>query len=296
MCKKVLITGASGFLGSEINSYLTSQKFQILTLGRAPDNDIICDLSKEVPRLEKINTVIHVAGKAHLIPKTDSEIQKFYEVNVEGTENLLKGLLNKLPETFIFMSTVAVYGIEKGVDIDESNQLNGITPYAKSKIIAEDKVLSFCKLHNINAMILRLPLITGKSPKGNLGSLIQAIKRGYYFRIGNGEARRSMVSALDIAKLIPTLLNKNGIYNLTDRRHPSFKEIDTFLADYYNKSIKELPIWVFITLAKIGDLFPFFPFNSLKLDKMMNSLTFSDEKAVKDLDWNPDNAIKYIKE
>ena len=294
--KKILITGASGFLGSEINSYLTSQKFQILTLGRAQDNDIICDLSKEVPRLENIDIVVHVAGKAHLVPKTQSEVEKFYEVNVEGTENLLKGLSNKLPETFVLMSTVAVYGIEKGVYIDESNQLNGITPYAKSKIIAEDKVLSFCKLHNINAIILRLPLITGKSPKGNLGSLIQAIKRGYYFRIGNGEARRSMVAALDIAKLIPTLFNKNGIYNLTDRRHPSFKEIDTFIADYYGRSVKKMPVWVLATLAKIGDLLPFFPFNSLKLDKMTNSLTFSDEKAVKHLNWNPDDAIKYIKE
>lgn len=296
MSEKILITGASGFLGSEINSYLNIQKFEILTLGRAPSNDIVCDLSKEIIKLENIDVVIHVAGKAHLIPKTDSEIKNFYEVNVTGTENLLKSLSINLPSTFIFMSTVAVYGIDTGIDIKESSPLNGISSYAKSKIIAEEKVLSFCNSSNVNVIILRLPLVTGESPKGNLGSMIQAIKKGYYFRVGNGNVRRSMVSALDIAKLIPTLYNKNGIYNLTDRRHPSFKEIDTFIANYYGKSIKEMPVWALVALAKIGDVIKFFPLNSLKLEKMTKSLTFSDEKAVRELGWCPDNALKYIRE
>lgn len=293
---KILLTGSSGFLGSEINSYLTSQKFEILTLGRATDNNIICDLSKEVPKLENIDVVIHVAGKAHLIPKTDSEIKNFHEVNVMGAVNLMEGLSNNLPNTFMFISTVAVYGKDTGVAIDETAPLNGVTPYAKSKILAEEKVLSFCNLNEVNAVILRLPLITGKSPKGNLSSMMRAIKKGYYFRIGNGDARRSMVAASDIAKLIPVLFNKNGIYNLTDRRHPSFKEIDSHIASYYGKSIKKMPIWLLAVLAKLGDVIRFFPLNSLKFDKMTKSLTFSDDKAVRELNWNPDNALKYIKE
>lgn len=293
---KILLTGASGFLGSEINSYLTTQKFEVLTLGSSPCNDIICDLSKQVPELGKIDVAIHVAGKAHLIPKTDSEIKKFNSVNVVGTENLLEGLKNNLPSTFIFISTVAVYGVETGLAIEESSPLNGNSPYAKSKILAEEKVLSFCKLNEVNAVVLRLPLVAGKSPKGNLGSIIQAIKKGYYFRVGNGNARRSMVAASDIAKLIPVLFNKNGIYNLTDRRHPSFKEIDSYIASYYGKSIKEMPVWLLAALAKVGDVIRFFPLNSLKFDKMTKSLTFSDDKAVRELNWNPDNAIKYIKE
>lgn len=293
---KLLITGASGFLGSEINAYLTTRKFEVLTLGKSHGNDIICDLSKQVPELGEIDITIHVAGKAHLIPKTDSEIEKFHEVNVVGTENLLKGLSNNLPGTFIFISTVAVYGKETGVEIEETCPLDGVTPYAKSKILAEEKVLSFCKLNKVNAVVLRLPLVAGISPKGNLGSIMRAIKKGYYFRIGNGDARRSMVAASDISKLIPVLFNKNGIYNLTDRRHPSFKEIDSHIASYYGKSIKKMPVWLLAALAKVGDVIRFFPLNSLKFDKMTKSLTFSDDKAVRELNWNPDNALKYIKE
>lgn len=298
MVEKILITGASGFLGSEIFNYLNAQKFEIVTLGRASKNNIVCDLSKEVPQLKNKNSsvVIHAAGKAHTVPKTEAEIQDFYEVNVKGTENLLESLKVNLPHTFIFISSVAVYGRDTGVAIEESSALNGKTPYAKSKILAEEKVLSFGRETGVNIIILRLPLITGKAPLGNLGDIMRAIKKGYYFRIGNGTPRRSMVASLDIAKLIPSLLNKNGIYNLTDRRHPSFKEIDSYIGTYYGKSIKKMPVWFFTILAKIGDVVTFFPLNSLKFDKMTKSLTFSDDKAVTELNWNPDDALKYIKE
>jgi len=296
--EKILITGASGFLGSEIYTYFNAQKFEIITLGRAAKSNIVCDLSKEVPQLKNKNStvVIHAAGKAHTIPKTEAEIKDFYEVNVKGTENLLESIKDNLPHTFIFISTVAVYGRDTGEAIEESNALNGKTPYAKSKILAEEKVLAFGHENGVKIVILRLPLITGKGPLGNLGDIMRAIKKGYYFRIGSGTARRSMVAAKDVAKLIPNLFNKNGIYNLTDRRHPSFKEIDTFIGAYYGKSIKKMPTWVFKTLSKIGDVIPYFPLTTLKFDKMTQSLTFSDDKAVVELNWSPDDALKYIKE
>lgn len=298
MAEKILITGASGFLGSEIYTYLNAQKFEIFTLGRAKKSDIVCDLSKEVPPIKNKNStvVIHVAGKAHIVPKTEAEIKDFYEVNLKGTENLLESLEENLPHTFIFISTVAVYGKETGEAIDELTKLNGKSPYAKSKILAEEKVLAFGFKNGVNIVILRLPLITGKGPLGNLGDIMRAIKKGYYFRIGNGSAKRSMVAALDIAKLIPSLFNKNGIYNLTDRRHPSFKKIDSYIGAYYGKSIKKMPVWFFTILSKIGDVIPFFPLNSLKFNKMTKSLTFSDDKAVAELNWNPDNALKYVRD
>lgn len=298
MVEKILITGASGFLGSEIYTYLNAQKFEIVTLGRAPKSNVICDLSNKVPQLKNknINVVIHTAGKAHTIPITEAEIKDFYEVNVKGTENLLESLKYNLPHTFIFISTVAVYGKDTGEAIEESNALNGKTPYAKSKILAEEKVLSFGSETGVNIIILRLPLITGKAPLGNLGDIMRAIKNGYYFRIGNGTARRSMVAALDIAKLIPSLFTKNGIYNLTDRKHPSFREIDSYIGAYYGKSIKKMPVWFFTILAKVGDVIPLFPLNSLKFDKMTKSLTFSDDKAVAELNWNPDDALNYIRD
>ena len=85
-----------------------------------------------------METVIHLAGKAHIVPRTNEEIKTFYDVNYQGTVNLCKSLeLVGIPKSFIFVSTVAVYGCEEGENIDETHPLNGTTPYAKSKIMAE---------------------------------------------------------------------------------------------------------------------------------------------------------------
>ncbi len=292
----ILLTGSSGFLGKSIHNYLKIKNFNIISVGRSKDNTIVCDLAQEVPFIkESIDVLIHVAGKAHIIPKTHEEIKSFFDVNVIGTENLLKSIDKESLKTIIFISSVAVYGIETGEGIEESYPLLGNSAYAKSKIESEEKILLFGKNNGINVVILRLPLISGINPPGNLGDMLHAIKKGYYFRIGKGEARRSIVAANDIAKIIPELFDKQGIYNLTDGRHPMFKEIDTCLANLYNKKVKQIPSNFFRMIALIGDCVPKFPFNSIKYSKMTNSLTFSDQKAVNELKWSPTNSLHHIK-
>lgn len=112
---KILLTGASGFLGGEIFYYLKSLNYDVTTIGRSDINDLKCDLSRNIPFLSKdVDFIIHVAGKAHVVPKNKQEEKVFFDVNLEGTKNLLRGLENKSPKTIVFISTVAVYGIETG--------------------------------------------------------------------------------------------------------------------------------------------------------------------------------------
>lgn len=293
----ILITGASGFLGKEIFKHLKDiNEVNVDKIGRTKQSDIICDLSIKKPSINKFySTIIHVAGKAHSVPKTKKEKEEFYKVNHIGTKNLLKSLKNKLPKTFVFISSVAVYGKDYGEMIDESYPLEGSTPYAKSKILAEGEVIDFCTEHNINYIILRLPLISGENPPGNLGSMIKAIKKGYYFRIGNGLARKSIVSSTDIANLICSLgYDKSGVFNLTDGIDPTFRDIENYIANLNDKKIVSLPKFLFTSLAIIGDLLPFFIINTKKLNKITKSLTFSNEKAIRELNWKPKPALKSI--
>ncbi len=297
---EILLTGASGFLGKEIYQSLTKVKENnIITLGRSITNDFIYDLTKNTPEInKKIEIVIHASGRAHYEPKNETEIKEFYDVNTEGTKRLLKGLLKNVEQlkAFVLISTVAVYGKDVGNNISEYHPLEGKTPYAKSKILAEEEVQKFCDQNNINCVILRLPLISGANPPGNLGKMINAIKKGYYFRIGKGEAKKSMVSANDIALILPSLYNKKGIYNLTDGLHPSFKEIEDYICKGLGRrKIITFPKFIFSILAKIGDMLPFFILNSNKLNKITKSLTFSDEKARKELNWKPSSALNAIK-
>lgn len=294
---EILLTGASGFLGYKVSELIKSnKKYNLTTIGRSSNNDIICDLSVSKPNLSlKYDLVIHAAGKAHSIPKNKEEEEEFYKVNYTGTKNLLASLYDFTPKLIVFISSVAVYGKDFGEMISESHPLLGNTPYAKSKILAEQEIINFAKINNIHAVVFRLPLITGENPPGNLKSMINAIRKGYYFRIGTGLAKKSMVSSEDVAKLILKLDNNSGIYNLTDGINPSFKEVENQIAKVYNKKIRTMPIFILKILARFGDLFSKFPLNTDKTNKITRSLTFSDKKAIDDLGWSPKSAIDKIK-
>lgn len=292
--KKILLTGSSGFLGSYILNFLESKKYNIIKLGRSINSDIQIDLS--LHKLSKISVdyVIHTAGKAHVIPKTEKEKKEFFKVNFIGTNNLLSGLDITNLKSIIFISTVAVYGKEIGELIDEKSPLLGNTPYALSKIQAEQSIIDFGITNNIKTVVLRLPLVTGKNPLGNLSAIIKAIKKGYYFRIGKGQAKKSIISASDIANLIPELFDLNGVYNLTDISHPMISEIDSIIAKKFNKKIKSIPIYLIKVVAKIGDLFYFFPFNSSKFEKLNKNLTFSNKKLFNEIEYRPSKGLSDI--
>lgn len=292
MVNGLIITGANGFLGKAISKSFIGEKQ--ITLGRS-NSDIICDLATQVPKLPSVDIIIHAAGKAHSVPKTEQEKQEFFNVNVKGTENLFKGLEQSpsLPKAFVFISSVSVYGTENSIGIDESYPLNAADPYGQSKIQAEKIVADWCIKNNVVCGILRLPLLVGSNPPGNLGAMIKAIKKGYYFNIGGGSARKSMVMAEDVAAIIPKLAEVGGIYNLTDGAHPNFNELSAYISNQLNKkSILNLPMGFARALAKIGDLVPKFPLNSKKLDKITSDLTFNDDKARSVLDWSPRSVLE----
>lgn len=292
--KKILITGYSGFLGSFVLDYLQKKYTEIIKLGRDDNSDIKWDLTSKLSQKINAEIVIHIAGKAHSIPKTKKDIKYFFDVNFNGTKKLTKSLNLKNLKSFIFISTVSVYGLDKGDLVDESYPLLGSSPYSLSKIKAEKFLINFGKINNIKIVILRLPLITGTNPNGNLKYISEAIKKGYYFRIGKGTAKRSIVSANDVAKLIPYLFNLNGIYNFTDCNHPMIRDIDSAIALKYNRKIKTLPLVLMKLIGKLGDILNFLPFNSLMLNKLTKNLTFSNQKIINEIGYRPTKGLSDI--
>lgn len=288
-----LLTGSSGFLGREILEHLPFDN--IITLSRS-NAQLKFDLGKEVPVLPQVDLVIHSAGKAHVVPKTEFEKQEFFQVNVEGTRNLLIGLerSDRLPKAIVFISSVAVYGLEVGKQIKETSPLLASDPYGQSKIQAEGILREWCASRGIKFAILRLPLLVGNNPPGNLLAMISAIRRGYYFNIAGGKARKSMVLASDVAKIIPLVASVGGVYNLTDGKHPSFAELSSVVASRMGKPTPlNIPNWLAVLMAGIGDILgKNAPINSKKLKKIMSDLTFDDAKARKDLAWHPEYVLE----
>jgi len=293
---KILLTGASGFFGRIIFKVLDQNS--ITTLSRSNAN-INFDLGNGVPVLPLVDVVIHAAGKAHMIPLTDDEGQDFFKVNVDGTRNLLLGLeqLPTLPKSFVFISSVSVYGRENGHLIQENSPLLATDPYGLSKIQTESLVCEWCEKNNIKCAILRLPLIIGPNAPGNLNAMINGIKKGLYFNINRGKTRKSMVVAIDVARIIPKAAQLGGTFNLTDRHHPSFFELSRIISSKLGKrQPMSIPTFFAKILAKFGDVIgPKSPINSYKLLKITSDLTFDDSKAISELDWQPTPVLEYYK-
>jgi nucleoside-diphosphate-sugar epimerase len=286
----ILLTGASGFLGSHF-----PRKKNIITLGKMPINNIQCDLSKNIPiTLDNINKVVHMAGIAHINPKNKDDEKKFHEINYIGTLNLIKSLVNHNIKQFIYISSVAVYGLNSGELINENHPLRPSTPYGKSKLETEKYLIDWATKRNINLLILRLPLVIGKNPPGNLGKMINSIKNGKYIAIKNNQAKKSVVLASDVVKICLSAMEMNGTYNLADSTNPTFEELENLIAKKLNKKIFfKIPSSILKYICLFGDKLPkSFPIKTSLYDKIVNPLTFDNKKALTELEWSPSNIFK----
>lgn len=276
---------------------LLQQKYEVTTCGISADAMLKANLAKEVPTLDQhYDIVLHACGKAHVIPKSEAEKQAFFDVNYQSTVNLCSALEKVgVPRALIFISTVAVYGCEFGKLITEDHPLNGDTPYAKSKIMAEEYLKRWCQKNNVILGILRPSLLAGKNAPGNLGAMVNGIRKGFYMNIAGGKVVKSILMAEDIARLLPLIVEKGGIYNVCDTRQPSFGQISEQVAKQLGKGKPlNIPYWVAWCMAKVGDcLGTKAPINSYKLDKMTKDLTFSNEKARKELGWEPLDVLSH---
>lgn len=298
--QNILCTGTSGFLGTILKEELLKTARNVTDI---TDWAKCCvDISKpfEIGNVKgNVNVVLHIAGKAHSIPKTPEEEKAFFNVNYEGTVNLCNAIekLPNPPRALIFISTVSVYGLDSGDMIKESHPLNGTSPYAKSKIMAEEFLRDWGKENGITIGIVRLPLIAGPNPPGNLGAMINGIKTGRYLSIGKADAKKSVVWASDIVSVFERLAEIGGTYNLTDRYNPSFSELETEISKALNKSKPmKIPLGVAKIIAGAGDLLGSrAPINSDKLKKITSTLTFDDRKAVEALGWNPTYVLDKMK-
>lgn len=296
--EKILFTGGTGFLGKNVRPIL-DKEYEVTTCGITSEDMIKANLAKETPKLDKhYDIVLHACGKAHIVPKTEAEKKAFFDVNYTGTKHLCEALEKVgVPKAIVFISTVAVYGCEYGDLITEEHPLEGKTPYAKSKIMAEEYLTEWCKKNNVVLGILRPSLLAGKDAPGNLGAMVNGVRRGFYMNIAGGKVIKSILMAEDIARILPSLVEKGGTYNVCDTRQPSFGELSVSVAKQLGKGKPmNIPYWMAWCMAKVGDLLGSkAPINSYKLEKMTKSLTFSNEKARKELGWEPMDVLDNYK-
>ncbi len=298
-----LITGASGFIGSRIAAFFKPE--ELFTLGRTsvePFTHIKADLRESIEAIpNNVKTVIHVAGLAHVKNDGPKTHRRMFQTNAKGTQHLLAALPDSL-ETFILISTVAVYGQVKGSNLDETTECRPTTAYAMSKFQAEEACRNYFQAKETKLIILRLPLVIGANAPGNFGSMVAALKRHRYLGVGSGQSQRSMVWVDDVAKLVHSLTGTEGVFNLTDDDHLSFLQLETVICQALNRNRPlRLPLFIAKGLGLLGDgighlLKTVFPINSHLIEKMTSNLTFDNDKAKKAFDWSPTPAQHVVPE
>lgn len=288
--EKLLFTGGTGFLGANVKPILEKQ-YDVTTIGITDKDMLKANFAKETPRLpEHYDIVLHAAGKAHVYPKTEAERQAFFDINYTGTIHLCDALEKVgAPKAFIFISTAAVYGEELAENIEETAPLVGKTPYALSKLQAEEYLTEWCKEHSVTLGILRPSLLVGPNAPGNLGAMVKGIQKGYYFNIAGGKAHKSFLMAEDIANIVPLIAEKGGVFNVCDTRQPTYGEMSASVAKQLGKGKPlSIPYWMAKCAAFVGDMLGGkFPLDSNRLHKMVTSSTLSNEKVKRELGWEP---------
>ncbi|MDR1760460.1 MAG: NAD(P)-dependent oxidoreductase [Fibrobacter sp.] len=279
MVKKVLITGADGFIGQHLVRKLVDNGCSVRTLSREDSplyffnpnetdrkkGDIL-DRNTVAEAVKDVDTVFHLAAIARNdLSKTWDD---FYAVNVLGTQNILEAAKNAGVKKFVFISTVEAAGFGDGKSPrKESDKPHPDNNYGKSKLQAESEVLSYHP--QMNCTVLRLPMIYGPGTFLIAPKLFGMVRKGIYPMIGNGKSKMEFcyvdnaVSAMILAGEKKEAAGE--IFYVSDERSYTIKEVVSTIAQSMNKKVIfiHIPVfaanfigWCWEVIAKI---FPFPP-------------------------------------
>ncbi|WP_295231695.1 NAD-dependent epimerase/dehydratase family protein [uncultured Chryseobacterium sp.] len=271
----VTITGASGFIGTNLIAFLQQKGYIINSLSLKHQNwKNIFPLSGDA--------IIHLAGKAHDTENT-SDPEEYFIVNTDLTIELFNEFLRSESRDFFYFSSVkAVVDSIEGV-LDENISPNPLTPYGKSKLKAERYILDADVPVGKRVFIIRPCMVHGPGNKGNLNLLYKIVEKGLPWPLAAFENRRSFLSIDNLSFIIARMLDykniSSGIYHLADDKSLSTNE----LIQTVNLALDKKPkLWrlskkVIENIAGLGDRFRL-PLNSERLKKLTESYVVSNLK------------------
>ncbi|MBV9987596.1 MAG: NAD-dependent epimerase/dehydratase family protein [Chitinophagaceae bacterium] len=208
--KKILLTGASGFVGSRYLAY-SADKYQITPVSvkeRLPSAD----------ELHGVDVVLHAGGLAHQMQWTAPE--RYFSANYDTTRALADLAKQCGVGHFIFISTIKVFGEANTGPLNENSPCLPVNdPYGESKLQAE-KYLQTIASDSFVVTIIRPPLIYGPGVKGNLDRLLHLADTGYWLPFGGIHNRRTMIYLDNLVELINAAIDRKagGIFLAADAK------------------------------------------------------------------------------
>jgi len=313
MMSKILVTGATGFIGKELVAYLHGRGHEVRVLLRDQAKSSLfpreieiypgdlCHLGSLANLCTNVQTVFHLAGYAHA-NRGPHFASLHHEVNFKGTENILHVAVKAKVEKFIYFSSVKAVADHKAT-LDETWEMQPTSPYGRAKRAAELAVLETGKQYAMSVSILRPALVYGPDWKGNLATMLKAIIKGYFLPIPEVKHFRSMISVNDICRAAVMAANNpaaNGkTYFVTDNIPYSSRDIYLLMMKALGKRIPawHVPLNAFKLLAMAGDLLEKvvhkpMPFNAETLDKLFGQALYSSKRIQQELAFEPKDTLE----
>lgn len=298
-----LVTGASGFIGRRLCTRLQESGKTVRALVRNPvagpwDEIFAADLgTAPVPAeiLKGVDTVYHLAGKAHALAELPGEEADYQQVNVEGTRGLLEAAAAAGVRRFVFFSSVKAMGEGGDACLDESFNGRPETPYGRSKRRAEELVLQGTVPHS---SVLRLCMVYGPGVKGNLPRMIEAVAGNRFPPLPETGNKRSLVHVDDVVEAAILAAEKpvaaGQIYIVTDGRPCSTRQMYEWICLALDKPVPkwQVPMALLKAMAMTGDILGRvrgrrFIFDTDALHKLIGSAWYSSGKMERELGFVP---------
>lgn len=271
----IIITGATGFVGQNLISYLT--RYNIPTEGLSLRNST---WKNDFPK--KANALIHLAGKAHDTTNTAAD-EEYFKINCDLTISLFEEFLKSEIKDFFYFSSVKAVADTVNGSLDEVAEAHPATAYGRSKLKAEQYLLNQALPAGRRLFIIRPCMIHGPGNKGNLNLLYNVVRKGIPWPLAEFYNQRSFLSIDNLSYLIKQMTLKSelpsGIYNFSDDQTLSTNELVELISETLDKKPKlwHIPAGLIRASVKIGDILPL-PLNSERLKKLTESYAVSNKK------------------
>ena len=298
---KVLITGATGFIGRRLYKFLNNEGYSIRVVSRRDNltfkDTVVCDLLKEkLPSsaFRDVEKIFHLAGYTHDLSNPKNKESLYRSINVNSSVGIAKMAIEAGVKQFVFVSSTKAG--TKNINFDTvhlEEEPEGI--YGKTKREAEIKLGNLVKGTKMRLDIIRPALVYGPNVKGNLALMIKGIKRGWFPPLPEVNNRRSMIHVDDLINAIifisTTPDDSEEIYIATDGKTYSSREIYETLCNVLGKKIPKwrVPYFCFQIVSKLHPSFKY------KVEKLMGDEYYSS-LSIESLGFRPKFTLNDINE
>jgi nucleoside-diphosphate-sugar epimerase len=286
---RLLITGATGFVGNKLAEIVEDARFVIRNHQNCDFSDTfnIANFDQHTKwdgAFKGVHSIIHLAGLAHSKSLSDND---FDTVNTMGTLHFAKQAVLAGVKRFVFVSSIGVNGpFTFRIPFHSIDVPYPQNPYARSKYNAELALKQLSETTGLEVVIVRPPLIYGPNAPGNFGALNSLASKLSFLPFGLINNRRSFISVQNLADLLVTCAkhpDANGhIFLASENETVSIKEFTNAIAKGHGTKLIQLPVPVWL-MRLAGKLL----FKSAMVEQLVSNLEVDSSNLKEVLDWVP---------